>query len=71
MMRMLLRIQERWRKHLLRKAARNISHTLENLRKLGKGGEDPDSGDIVLKRVLYNPYIDKLIFTYEEKGSLE
>ena len=70
-MRMLLRIQERWRKHLLRKAARNISHTLENLRKVGRGVEDPDSGDIVLKRVLYNPYIDKLVFTYEEKGSLE
>lgn len=67
---MLLRIQERWRKHLLKKAARNISRTLDELRKVGKGVEDPDSGDIILMRVLYNPYIDKLVFTYKEKSSL-
>lgn len=67
---MLLRIQEKWRKHLLKKAARNISRTLEELRKVGKGVEDPDSGDIILMRVLYNPYIDKLVFTYKEKSSL-
>lgn len=70
MVRMLLRIQEKWRKHLLKKAARNISRTLADLRKVGREVEDPDSGEIVLKRVLYNPYIDKLIFTYEEKNSL-
>ena len=69
-MRMLLRIQEKWRKHLLKKAARNISRTLDELRKVGKGVEDPDSGDIILMRVLYNPYIDKLVFTYKEKSSL-
>jgi hypothetical protein len=67
---MLLRIQEKWRKHLLKKAARNISRTLDELRKVGKGVEDPDSGDIILMRVLYNPYIDKLVFTYKEKSSL-
>jgi hypothetical protein len=67
---MLLRIQEKWRKHLLKKAARNISRTLDELRKVGKGVEDPDSGDIILMRVLYNPYIDKLVFTYKEKNSL-
>lgn len=69
-MRMLLRIQEKWRKHLLKKAARNISRTLDELRKVGREVEDPDSGDIILMRVLYNPYIDKLVFTYKEKNSL-
>ena len=67
---MLLKIQELWRRHLLRKAARNLSRTLDNLRKVGRYVEDGDSGDVVLYRVIYNPYIDKLVFSYRAKNEL-
>ena len=67
---MLLKIQELWRRHLLRRAARNLSRTLDNLRKVGRYVEDGDSGDVVLYRVIYNPYIDKLVFSYRAKDEL-
>ena len=67
---MLLKIQELWRKHLLRRAARNLSRTLAELRKVGRYVEDGDSGDVVLYRVIYNPYIDKLVFSYRAKDEL-
>ena len=67
---MLLKIQELWRRHLLRRAARNLSRTLDNLRKVGRYVEDGDSGDVVLYRVIYNPYLDKLVFSYRAKDEL-
>ena len=67
---MLLKIQELWRRHLLRKAARSLSRTLAELRKVGRYVEDGDSGDVVLYRVIYNPYIDKLVFSYRAKDEL-